>query len=391
MKQALNITGQFKLTAFLSYAFSAVMLVIVVAGLLELPKISAASEQKRQIVTLLIILAVAMLVLAVVGTIVGFTMRARIRRSVSAVASVLNASATGDFTPRATVYSRDEIGTLSTAVNDAMGYLAGMVSQLCDGVVRLEQFAQRAGGEATTVSEGNEAVLRATKELSASAGTLDAEGATLTDNGGDVARDIAKLSGVTTDNERLCAEGLSATQSLKEAVDDLQAAVANILQLMLDIETISRQTNMLALNATIEAARSGEEGRGFQVVANQAKELADQTSETTAKALSRVAELNEQAEIGGGNVSDLIEQLEILRQNQRQVYEFVSNQEAALQNARHSITSVQELSAEMAQHGTDLELLVETTHQESERFARHMAVLLQSVADLKSRMQRFTV
>lgn len=107
------------------------------------------------------------------------------------------------------------------------------------------------------------------------------------------ARSAAATSGPETPDE----EGIA------EQIEALRSEVENVANMAGQIEAIAKQTNLLALNATIEAARAGEAGRGFAVVAGEVKQLAGQTSKTTAEIaaiadslthrIERLAELTE--------------------------------------------------------------------------------------------------
>jgi len=70
---------------------------------------------------------------------------------------------------------------------------------------------------------------------------------------------------------------------MAEQIEALRSEVENVAKMASQIEAIAKQTNLLALNATIEAARAGEAGKGFAVVAGEVKQLASQTSKTTAE------------------------------------------------------------------------------------------------------------
>jgi len=92
-------------------------------------------------------------------------------------------------------------------------------------------------------------------------------------------------------------------EGIADQIEALRSEVENVANMAGQIEAIAKQTNLLALNATIEAARAGEAGRGFAVVAGEVKQLASQTSKTTAEIadianslthrIERLAELTE--------------------------------------------------------------------------------------------------
>ena len=89
----------------------------------------------------------------------------------------------------------------------------------------------------------------------------------------------------------------TAYQSIMGRVERLEAASAQITQIVDTIAEIAGQTNLLALNATIEAARAGEAGRGFSVVAEEVKALSGQTEKATGDIRDRIDNL--QGEVSG--------------------------------------------------------------------------------------------
>ena len=391
-RKLVSITGQFRFTAWLSFGFSALSVVLLLEGLNRILSLGSQPQvQQREIFTQIIIQVILIVILAVLGTVIGFTMRARIRRSVKAVSLTLADCAAGNFTKRAEVYTKDEIADLSQAVNEAMASLSSLVVNLRSGVDGLRNFAALAGRQAEIVKTGNDRVLESSNRLSETGTELGQTAQTLTDNGTAVAGDIAHLSEIASSNEILRSEGITAARNLNTAVTELRTSVEKIMALMTDISVISEQTNMLALNATIEAARSSEAGRGFAVVANQAKDLASQTAQTTGEVLSQVAQLQTQAIEGEQRIEFLLTQLEALSASQQAVNQDVNRQEAALSKANTGIDEVRSFSDELFTHSQSLASLSHSAHTESEQFQEHMSVVQDAVSTLDERIARFTV
>ncbi|NMW64349.1 methyl-accepting chemotaxis protein [Mobiluncus mulieris] len=387
----LGITGQFKLTAYLSYGFSGLMIVLLLLGLGGLGSITDPEAQKQTIVNQLWEQVAVMVVLAIVGTVIGFVMRARIQRAVAAVSRVLEASAAGVLTQRAKVFSYDEIGSLSQSVNEAMDALQYLVGQLRDGVGHIEDFARQANRETTIIQAENESVFESTRTLSATSVNLNSMTESLTENGAAVAGDIAKLSGIAASNAQLRAEGLTAAGNLNTAVAELKDAVDKIYNLMEGIRLISGETNMLALNATIEAARSGSAVKGFKVVADQAKDLASQTAETTEEVLTQVADLQRQAGESVLKIIELNTQMQTLSLGQSEASAALSSQEESLGRSDEGVSAVRDMAAEVAAQASNLSALVEESHAESSRFQERMSLLAGDVAALNARVAQFTV
>lgn len=392
MNKFRTISRQFTLTAVLSLVFTLLSAGFLIVGLLQIQSASGDSAAQRQaIVTQLTMQIILIVILAVLGTVIGFTMRARIRRSVKAVSVVLTESAAGDFRNRSEVITQDEIGDLSQGVNHSLESLTKLVLDLRGGVDTLRTFVEVAREHNAVVETGNARILEASGQLAQTGSELSDMAQTLTDNVTAVAGDIAKLSEIATKNETLRSEGMNAVHNLDAAVSELETSVAKILALMTDISVISEQTNMLALNATIEAARSGEAGKGFSVVANQAKDLAAQTAETTAEVLARVEKLQTQAKTSAERIVHLLTQLDTLNRYQDAVNQEVNQQETALATANEGIGEVRDLSVELSGSSEALAGLSQSAHTQFDQFQGNLKVLVDSVSTLDSRVSRFTV
>lgn len=389
-KASFSLQGQFRFTFLLSLGFSVAIAATLLVGLWRLQGLDSAAAQ-RSIEWQLIIQVVLIAVLAVVGTVIGFTMRARIRGSVKTLTITLGDMEGGDFTNRARQYFRDEIGSLSGQTNQALEYLTEMVVQLREGVTHLEEFSEHSSEGAHDIQSRNLKVSQVSTRLAELARNLENTIDGLNDSGAAVAGDISRLSILSGQNDQLCTEGIAVAQELETAMGSLRAAVERIAQLMADIDKISGQTNMLALNATIEAVRTGQAGRGFQVVANQANDLARQTVEITHVVLTQVDQLQEQAQGASTQIEAMAQRLNQLFAEQRSISASVQDQETALKQSNQYIDTVGRVSGEVGNLAREVTAAVGQAQDESERFLAQMSVLQQSVVDLRADVDRFRV
>ena len=353
-------------------------------------------ESAKAVTTILAatLLAVALSVLA------ALVITRQITRPLSDTLRVVERVASGDLSQDLNIDRKDELGKLQGSIQRMTISLRELIGGIRDGVTQIASAAEELSAVTEQTSAGVNSQKVETDQVATAMHQMTATVQEVARNAEEASEAAVAADQQAREGERVVGEAIAQIERLASAVDHSSQAMdalrveSDKIGSVLDvIKSVAEQTNLLALNAAIEAARAGEAGRGFAVVADEVRSLAQRTQKSTEEIEGLIASLQsgtqqassimdssrsltgssvELTRRAGGSLESITRTVSAIQSMNQQIAAAAEQQSATAEEINRSVINVRDVSeqtsaaseetaassVELARLGNHLQILV---------------------------------
>ena len=312
-----------------------------------------------------------------------------IKKGLSGISEWVKEMAGGNLAKKIDIYSNDEIGDMASELDKMAERLKGIMAEL-------KSTADNVASASNQLSASSEQMSRGTTEQSGRASQIATSSSEMSQTVVDIARNASNIASAATDATKTAQDGEDVVdKSVREvkAIADTVSETAKMVsslgerskqigEIVSVINDIADQTNLLALNAAIEAARAGEQGRGFAVVADEVRKLAERTAKATSEIGDMIKAIQDEVEKAVTAMNDGTERVNVGVELSTQAGKALHDIVKSVNNLQTMVQQIASATEEMSTVSETISVDIETIASVSKETSASSEQIAQASSDL---------
>lgn len=277
--------------------------------------------------------------------------------------------AQGDLDVDIKVEGKDEIGQLSSAMKNMVSNLKEVLGGMKSSADNLASASQQLSASSEQMSKGVTEQVAKTSQIATSSAEMSQTIIDIAKNASNIASFAAEAVNIARDGEGVVGKSVEEVNAIASVVNESADLITSlghrsrqIGEIVSVIKDIADQTNLLALNAAIEAARAGEQGRGFAVVADEVRKLAERTAKATSEIGEMIKAIQDDVDRAVSSMEDATKRVET-------GVELSKRTGKALHAIVESVTNLQSMVQQIASATEEMSTVSEQISQDVETVA----------------------